>query len=239
ADLQKTYPQSRWLSDAKALDGELRGGSGPAVRSGASDEEKEAAIRALINADPARALPMLEKLLGQSSPKIRGQALFALAQHGSPQAREILTRTAKGQANPDLQLKAIKYLGLFGGSESHQALSDIYASSSDVSLKKAILHSFMISGEKGRVLAAAKGESSPELRRDAIHQLGVMGAQEELWEMYRSETSVEMKKAMLQGMFVGGNTTRMLELAKTEKDPELRRSAIRNLGLMGASGDVL
>ena len=138
-------------------------------------------------------------------------------------------------------MQALKYLGLFGGKESRQVLSDIYGSSASVEVKKAILHSFMVAGEKERVLAAAKGESVPELRREAIRQLGVMGAQQEIGQLYQSETAVENKKELLRAMFISGNAEKLLELARTEKDAGLRRSAIRNLGTMDKtkSGEAL
>ena len=85
-----------------------------------------------------------------------------------------------------MQRKAIEYLGLFGGPDSRQALAEIYASSSDLDAKKAVLRSFMLAGEKGRVLAVAKGEADPDLRREAIPQIGVINAQEELWALYQS-----------------------------------------------------
>ena len=123
-----------------------------------------------------------------------------LSQSGDPEARDMLAEIARGRAHPDLQRKAIQNLGLFGGRENRQALADIYAGSDDVAVKKAVLQAFMVSGEKGRVLAAARTEKVPELRREAIQQLGVMGAQAELWELYRAETDVEVKKAILHGL---------------------------------------
>ena len=138
-------------------------------------------------------------------------------------------------------MQALKYLGLFGGKESRQVLADIYSSSASVEVKKAILRSFMVAGEKERVLAAAKGESVPELRREAIRQLGVMGAQPEIWQLYQTETAVENKKELIRAMFISGNAEKLLELARTEKDAGLRRSAIRSLGTMNTtqSGEAL
>src|SRR2546428_6971980 len=132
-----------------------------------------------------------------------------------------------------MQETAIRYLGLFGGDASKQALAELYASSSDMSVKKAVLQSFMVSGQKARVLAAARGEKSEELRKSAIHLLGVMGAQTELWEMYQAEPSVEVKKSILHAMFVGGGSDRLTEVARNEKDPGLRKAAIHGLGVMG------
>jgi hypothetical protein len=237
AQLRKAHPQSRWLDEARTLEVEIRGAGGQRTspEGESTDDMKLIVLSGLMNSDTERALPLLEKFLQTSqSPKLKDKALFVLVQNGSPRAQEIVGRIARGETNPGLQLKAVKYLGLFRGSESAQILSSIYAASSDVALKKHILQSFMLSGDRARLLEAARSEKLPELRRSAIQQLGVMGAQQELSELYRAETAIELKKAMLQAMFVGGNAERLIELARTEKELELRRVAVRNLGLMGA-----
>jgi HEAT repeat protein len=157
-----------------------------------------------------------------------------LAQSNSPRAREVLKNIARGTAIPELQNRAINYLGTQGDRESRAALADIYATSSDVDVKRRILRAFMVAGEKDRLLAAAQTEQNAELRAEAVQQLGVMSAHDELWQLYQKESSVEVKRRIIQAMFVGGNVTRLIELAKTEKTAELRRTAIRNLGITGA-----
>src|SRR2546426_9387858 len=129
-----------------------------------TDEDlKVIAINGLQHTDPERAVPLLEKVLqGSGSPKLKQRALFVLAQTGSPQAREAMARIARGQSNPDLQRKAVEYLGLFGEKESRQVLADIYAGSSDVDVKRSILRSFMVAGDRERLLAAARGEKVVE-----------------------------------------------------------------------------
>lgn len=243
AQLRKSAPQSKWLNDARALEMEIRQRSGQGTPPEAEGDEdlQLMALNGLLNSDSERALPILEKFLtGNRSEKLRERALFVLSQSSSPRARDIVVRIARGQQSPEMQETAIRYLGLFGGDASKQALADLYNSSSDVSVKKAVLQSFMVSGQKARVLAAARGEKSEELRKSAIHLLGVMGAQPELWEMYQAESSVEVKKSILHAMFVGGGSERLTEVARSEKDPELRKAAIHSLGVMGdRTGPVL
>ena len=244
AQLRKSAPQSKWLNDARALEMEIRQRSGQRTSPETEGDEdlKLMALNGLLNTDSERALPLLEKFLTGSgnSSKLRERALFVLSQSDSPRAREIVVRIARGQQSPDMQETAIRYLGLFGGDASKQALAELYASSPDVQVKKAVLQSFMVSGQKARVLAAARGEKSEELRKSAIHLLGVMGAQTELWEMYQAEPSVEVKKSILHAMFVGGGSERLTEVARSEKDPELRKAAIHSLGVMGdRTGPVL
>jgi HEAT repeat protein len=237
AALAKEYPKSRYLSQGKALEAEVRRNSGQPVRpESESDEElKVLAIAALQNSDPEQAVPMLEKLLeGTSSPRVKSRALFVLAQSDSTRAREVLKNIARGNSTPDLQNRAIDYLGTHGGRESRAALGELYSSSTDVDVKRRILRAYMVAGEKDRLLSAAQGEQNAELRAEAVKQLGVMGAHDELWQLYQKETAVDVKKRIIQAMFVGGNETRLIELAKAEKNPELRRTAIRNLGIMGS-----
>jgi len=241
AELSKAYPQSRWIEDAKALKMEVGQASGkPVSPEDASDEDlKLLALNALMNSDPDRGIPILEKLLKSgSSPRIKERALFVLAQCRTPKARDLLAQVAKGATNPDVQLKAIEYLGVNGTHENLQLLSEVYRGSNDTSIKRAILRSFMIAHDRDALLQAARNETNPELRLEAIRQLGVMGGAAEL---YTTETSFEAKRAIINGLMVGGDATKLLEIAKSEKDPKLRSEAINMLGVMGRSktGDGL
>lgn len=242
AELGKTYPKSRWLSDARALEVQVRQrvGQPVALDAGGDDELKLLALNALQFSSPDQALPMLEQLLKSAqSIKLRERALFVLAQSGSPEARKVIADVAR-QGNPDLQRKAIDYLGVHGSTENRALLAELYQSA-DADAKRRILRAWMVSGDRARVLAAASGETQADVRNEAVRQLGVMGAHEELFQLYQRETTPEVKREILQAMFVGGNATRLVELAKTERDAELRRVAVRNLGLMrtGDTGPAL
>ncbi len=100
ADLKRRFPQSRWQKDAGALEIEVRQRTGQPSRpeSQSDDELKMLAIQGLMNSDPERAMPLLEKVLsGTGTPREKSKALFVIAQHGSPEARQILGRIASGQ----------------------------------------------------------------------------------------------------------------------------------------------
>jgi hypothetical protein len=235
ADLKSRFPQSRWQKDASALEIEVRQGTGQPSRPEAQGDQelKMLAIQGLMNSDPERAMPLLEKVLkGPASPKEKSRAMFVLAQSGSSQGREIIGRIARGQSNPELQKKAVEYLAIFGGPEARKTMAEIYASSSDPVLKRSILRSYMIGGDKDRLFAAAKSEKEPELRREAIRQLGLVHGEQELEQLYRAETSPDIRRQILQAFFLAGDVNKMLDAAKNENDPELRRAAVRNLGLV-------
>lgn len=235
-ELQKAYPASRWLEDAKALRLEVRSENGqPVAPESATDEDlKLLALNSLMNTDPERSVPMLEKLLqGNNSPRLKERALFVLAQSHSPAAQSLLAGVAKGQSNPDLQLKAIQYLGIYGGRDNLQLLLNIYKTSSDQQVKQTILNSFMVAGSRENLLAAAKTESNPELKLHAIQLLGAAGDSADLAQLYSAGAAPEVKHAVLQGLMIAGNSGKIFEIVKSEKDESLRRFAINQLGVMG------
>ncbi|MGI8742809.1 MAG: tetratricopeptide repeat protein [Bryobacteraceae bacterium] len=244
AELRKTYPNSRWLEDAKALQVEAQQASGrPVSPENASDEDlKLLALSSLANSDPERTIPMLEKLLKSgNSAKLKERALFVLAQTRSQKGRDLIAQVARGNYNPDLQLKAVEYLGVYGGKENQQLLTDVYKATGDPYIKRRILSSFMVCGCRDSLLAVAKTESNPDLRIEAIRQLGAMGASADLMQMYSPDATYEVKRAILQGLFVAGNSDKISEIARTDKDPKMRLEAIRQLGPMGRtkSGETL
>ena len=234
--MQSRFADSRWLKDAMALKVEMMQASGQAVSPDSQTDEdiKLLALRGLMQSDPDRAVPMIEQLLsGSSSIKVKENALFVLSQSKSARAREILANIAKGNGNPDLQMRAIRYLGVMNGPGNDQILEDAYRSSSDEAVKRAIIRSFMVSGNRARLTTiAGDANSSPALRGEAVQQLGVMHAGDELARLYARESAPEVKKRIIQGLFIGRDATRLVELAKAEKDMDLKKDIVQKLSLM-------
>lgn len=235
-DLQRRFPKSKWAADGKALEVEIRQSAGQSVAPEAvSDEDvKLMAVNGLMHTDPERALPILEKLIaGNHSDKVKDKALFVLSQSKSPRALQVLARVARDGSHPELQSRALRNLGIVGGEDSRKLLADVYGSTNDKKVKKTILKSYMIAGDRARLLALAKSEQDPELRGTAVQQLGIAGGRQELSDLYAVEPSVEVRKKIIQAMFIGGNAEKLAELARGEKVVELRVAAIRNLGMLG------
>src|SRR6185503_16509275 len=195
-ELRKSYPQSRWLRDAGALELEMKGA--PANPEAISDEElKLLALQSLMNGDPDKAVPVLDKIIhGNYSPKLKDKALFVLSQSSSQQAQQSLLSLAKANNDPDLQKRAIRYMGM-GGSRNNGVLKEIYKGTNDVSVKKAVFQGWLMSADKEDVLAVARTEQSPELRKDAIHYLGMMGGRNELREMYKNSPDASTREAVI------------------------------------------
>lgn len=236
-DLQQWYPKSKWAEDGKALELEIRQKSGQHIEPRRVDDEelKLMALNSIMQNEPERAIPIIEGILsGNQSSKMKEKALFVLSQSSSPRAMEILSRVAKS-GPPDMQSRAIRFLGISGGQRARDLLAEIYTTSTNVEVKKSVLKAYMIAGDRGHLFSLAKGETNSELRAEAVMQLGVQGARGELSELYSTEPSIEVKKKIIQAMFIGGSADKLNEIATTEKNLDLKVTAIRNLGLIGGS----
>lgn len=235
AELRAGYASSHWNDDAGALELEIKQNSGRAVSPAAesSDDLKLVAINGLMQSDPEQALPILEKLLkSDNPPRVKDHALFVLSQSPSPRARQVLTDIARGGYNPDLQLRALRALGMTG-KDGAATLASVYAASSDARVKSEILKSYMLSRATDQLYNAAKNEKSPELRTEAIRMLSMSGGHGQLWQLYQAEPSLEIREHILSSLFMTRQSDKVMEVLKTEKEPRLRRAAIRSLGMMG------
>jgi hypothetical protein len=181
ASLQKRFGSSRWIRDAKALEVEVRQASGQAVSpESQSDEElKLLALRGLMQSDPDRAVPVVEGILnGSSSAKVKENALFVLSQSRSPRARDILVNVAKGGSNPDLQLRAVRYLGVMSGADNVRLLDEIYKSNPDIAVKRAVVQALFVSNAAPQLVAMARAEKDPAMKKDIVSKLSVMKSKE-------------------------------------------------------------
>ena len=238
AQLRKEYPQSSWARDAGAkLEVEMRGGQAD-PESQSDDDLKMIAVDSLLQSDPDKALPILEKILqGNGSERVKDRALFVLSQNDSPRAQQILLSVAKGSSQPRLQKHAIRYLGI-SGRQNASLLQEIYSASSDVGVKEAVLNAYLIAGAKEPVLASLRQEKSPELRKKAINTLGAMGAREEIRQFYKESPDAETRKQLVQAMMINGDTQAIVEAAKNDRDPDVRRRAIEMLGTVGGQDAI-
>lgn len=203
-----------------------------AATTGGDDEMKMMALNGLRQADASVAVPQIEKLLASnSSIELKRRALSILAQDDTAQARDVLARFARGESNTSLQGEAIRQLGVMGGSEAQKTLADIYAASSDMGIKRMILRSFMVAGDKDRLLAAAKDEKNGDLRVEAVRQLGAMGASDALLQLYKTESTDEVKAQILRGLGICGNTEAISQIAQNDPSPTMRQAAVRAIGI--------
>jgi HEAT repeat protein len=233
AELERVSPKSRWLDDARALNVELKQASGLAVSGDVQNDEelKLIALNHLIDVAPDRAIPAVRDLLRKSSsPRLKERALFVLAQSDSSQSRDILTQFARGSGNPDLQLKAVEYLGM--QKNNGQLLSEIYASNNDPAVRRRVLQSYMVARDKDRLMQAARTEQDAELRREAISLLGGLRAEPELIQLYSTETNQDLKKRIIHSMRGTNSASGLIDIFRKETSPELKREVVQMLSSM-------
>lgn len=231
-ELRTKFASSRWLDDAKALEIEVKQGSGQKVtpESQSDDELKLLALNGIAQSDPDRAIPILEKLLkGTQAPRVKREAIFVLANNTSPKAQQLLEQIARGGGNPDMQLQAIQYIGRTNRTTDRSALLlQIYGSTTDMAVKHAILNAMASNKDKQWLVQLAQNEKNADMRLDVIRMFGSTADQAKLWQFYQTETDPAAKMEILR--LLSGNTEKLTEVARTEKDAKLRRAAIQMLG---------
>jgi len=238
ADLRQAYPKSNWLKECNALEIEIHGKSGTPVQPQAEQDEdfKLLALNSLMQSGDANALPILQHILeGQQSERLKERALFVLAQDQSKPAQGLMGQIIRGEKDPDLQIKAIRLLAATRGSQSADILADVYGKSSNQSVKKAVLDSYLIMGAPDKLVQVAQHESNPELAKHAVNELGALGAVSQLSTMYQATNSKDLKMAIINAFVATGSkgADALGAIASSEQDPELRRRAIRNMGVTG------
>ena len=241
AQLRTSHAASRWMADAQALETEIKQGQGQKDRAQLDAEEdlKALALSGLMEADPEKAVPAAEQILRSSpSRKLKEHALRAIANSDSQRSRDLLAGIAQGKVgNPDLQLRAIRYLGS-RRTDNRKLLREIYSSAADEQVRRAVLRALGSLDDKEQLLQIARSDKEPRIRTEAVSLLGNSASAAELWTLYQAETSLEVKQRIIQRLRDVAATERLLELAKTEKELSLRQQAIRALGSAG-SGDAL
>jgi hypothetical protein len=242
--LRQSYPKSNWLKECNALEIEIRGKSGSPVQPQAEQDEdlKLLALNSLMQGGDANALPILQHILEspQQSERLKERALFVLAQDQSKPAQDLMGQIVRGERDPNLQVKAIRFLAVSKGSQAADTLADMYGRSSNPAVKKAVLDSYLVMGAPDKLVQVAQHESDPELTRHAISELGAMGAVSQLSSMYQTTTSKEAKTAIINAFVAAGGkgADALSSIASSEQDPDLRRRAIRNMGVAGGASTI-
>jgi TolA-binding protein len=239
-ELAKQFATSPWVRDAKALAVEIQQAAGQPVSAELQNDEelKLLALRGVMQTDPDKGVQVIEKMLaGGATPRVRDRALFVLAQSRSPKAHDIIASTAKNNTNPDMQIRAIRYLGMMRTSDYDDLLAGIYRSSADASVKRSILQSYFQNGNADKLGELARNEKDADLRRTAIRNLGMMnrpGTSETLVAIYRSDSSADIRREVINSLFIHHDAKALVDLARAEKDPSLKREIVSKLSVMKA-----
>lgn len=176
SQLQKQYPESRWLRDARALEVEVKQAAGqPVGTDSADDDVKLLALQGIMRTDPEAAFPAVEKMLaGGSSVRVKERALFVLSQSRNDRAQAIIGSVARGGSNPDLQRTAIRYLGQSNSPDAVASLTAVYRADSSVDTRKAVISALASSrnaAATSALVTLARAERTPELKTQLVRHL--------------------------------------------------------------------
>jgi len=240
AELRKTYPTSRWLQDAAALEMEIRRGAGDNVtpESQSSNEMKLLALNGLMKSDPERAVPAIESLLKESqSPALKHDALYVLAQSASPAAQRLMEQVARGGINLDLQALAVRYLVQQRRDQVNlgKLLFEIYNSTPDTGVKREALNG-LVAIDDGEHLsqipkpAMAQTVNPMQLLRlmEVDRQLNGPRVSEIVTE-YQSQKDRAAKLGIVDRQASLGNAHALVAIARVETDPHLKRKIVEHL----------
>lgn len=233
--LQREFPQSRWKKDADLLMRQAQASTSAApVVVDEDDDLAGVAVEGLLNAPPARALPILRKVLTSTHPlRVKKRALFVLSQIDEPSALDTLGEIAGNGSDPELRDEAIRMLGISGEKSALERLSTLFSASKDSALKSRIVQAWMIANRQDLILDAARNETDSSVRGEAIRLLGAMNATKELRELFASEKDVGNRQAIVQALGIAGDVSTLTSIATSERDAEVQGSAIQAIGIAG------
>jgi TolA-binding protein len=277
-DAQKArFPKAATRGDADALAVRVRGalaraGDNDAAQSVAQaatqgqpcvrgngderDDERVAALNALLQMNADQALPILKQVLARReacSASLREKALFLVSQKHSAETENILLDAIRNDPDEDVRKKAVFWLGQVNTDRAAQALESMLASSStsEELREQAVFAIMQQSGDRGSraVRAIAQDASAPtSLREKAVFWLGQKRSSENatfLRDLFtrlaatRSGANDEVAQKILfslSQMRGEGNDRWLLDIAADPKySVDVRKQAIFSAGQAGVS----
>ncbi len=221
------------------------------VRCEGEDDERVAALNALLQMDAERAIPVLERVLARrdaESACLRRKAIFLVSQKRSDRTETILLDAARSDPDAEVREQAIFWLAQTGSPRAASALDSILRTSSDPAIQKRAIFSLaqMNQASAGPLLRSYAGRSDVDrdVRDQAIFWLGQSGNAENaefLQGLYRRERDEQVKERIIfavSQMPRRNNATYgqwLAQIAGDASEPiKLRKNAIFWAGQSGA-----
>jgi HEAT repeat protein len=204
------------------------------------DDERIAALNALLQMDAERALPILERTLARRdacSVNLRRKAVFLVSQKRDPKAADILLNAVRTDPDREVRSQAVFWLGQLRDDRAVTILEGILRDEKDEDvLDKAIFAlSQQRSSRAGTLLRdlAMRDNAPTRLREQAIFWLGQQKSGENaelLMNLYRRVPSETLKDKIifsLSQMRSAATDKWMLDIAMDQKeDIEMRKKAL-------------
>lgn len=213
------------------------------------DDVQVAALNGLMQMDPAKATPILQKVLARrdsGSACLRRKAVFLVAQQQTAGTEQILLTVARTDPDAEVRSQAVFWLSQVNSPTAVAALDSILRSSTDPELQEKALFALsqQDSPKANQALRTyAAQESAPEeLREKAVFWLGQRGDTSSitfLRTLYGRTTNAELKERILFAVSqsnAAGAQAWLLEVAQNPKESvEARKQALFWAAQNGAS----
>ena len=211
------------------------------------DDIRVAALNALLNMNPRKAVPILKDVLArrdECSAPLREKAVFLLSQKHTEETVQVMLDVARNDPEPEIREKAVFWLSQVPGDESLDALVDILENETNTRIQEKAVFALSQHGDPraGQALRdyAIREDAPIDLRQKAVFWIGQRGDEESgefLRQLYRSTDNRELKEKIIFGLSQQrGNVEWLLEIARNQDEPlELRKKAIFWAGQGGAS----
>src|SRR5688572_22026456 len=171
------------------------------------DDERVAALNALLQMDAERAMPVLTQVLERRdacSVVLRRKAVFLVSQKRSAETADLLLRIARNDPDKEVREQAVFWLSQVSDERAVDMLQEILRNSRDEGLQNKALFALSQhrSGRGAAILRefAGRDGTSEELRGQAIFWLGQRASTENnefLKSLYSRLTSAELKDKVL------------------------------------------
>ena len=202
------------------------------------NDDRIAALNALLQMDADRAMPILQKVLARRdacSAGLRRKAVFLVSQKRTPETANILMNVARSDPDQEVREQAVFWLSQVPGSTG--LLEEILRGNSDENIKEKALFSLSQQNDPRAQQAlrdfAARESESGDLREKAIFWLGQRRSADNtefLRNLYSRLTDQDLKEKILFSLSQqkeSGNDQWLMSIALNPKeDIELRKKAL-------------
>jgi HEAT repeat protein len=209
------------------------------------NDDRIAALNALLQMDADRAMPILQKVLARRdacSAGLRRKAVFLVSQKRTTETANILMSVARSDPDQEVREQAVFWLSQVPGSTP--LLEEILRGNADENIKEKALFALSQQNEPRAQQSlrdfASRESESPDLREKAIFWLGQRrdaGNTEFLRGLYSRLTNEDLKEKILFSLSQqrgAGNEQWLMNIALNPKeDIELRKKALFWAGQSG------
>ncbi|MCU0633236.1 MAG: HEAT repeat domain-containing protein [Gemmatimonadaceae bacterium] len=219
------------------------------------DDDRVAALNALMQMDGERALPVLKKVMARRdrcSVTLRRKAVFLISQKRSADAGAMLIDAVRNDPDAEVRQQAVFWLGQGGGDEAVTVLSDLVRTSRDPEVRKKAIFSLAQTRSARASTALRETALDPradeDVRNDAIFWLSQSSGRRDesvstltaLYDQLDRDALKDRVLFALSQVRSPASATFLRQVARNEKEPlERRETAIFWFSQSSGSADEL